>query len=209
MKKQLLLLLSSCLISLTAFASPFTYKTRQDYYVQLSGAFNIVSDPGLSTSGGVISADNLESDDGFGIHGAIGRNFDPLRLELEYSFKSNDADVQDGSMNVAQADITYNSVMINLLYEGDLGRDFYVFAGGGLGAARVNMDVSGFGDDSDTTFAWQAMFGVGYNFTREMSMFVGYRYFSLLESNFEIDSTDIDMDPPALHGIELGLRFGF
>ena len=123
----------------------------------------------------------------------IGYDFGAFRLEAEGAYKNQDHDTLfiDGP-NTAGLPVglrtgpdstqkTY-SAMVNALI--DIGNDdgLQLYAGGGAGLARVDMELSvpGVGtliDDKDTAFAYQGIAGLRFPVTDNIDLGVKYRYF--------------------------------
>lgn len=207
MKKTLLILCAALLGTVFVNASPFTYYKNDKYYFQVSGAYNILTNSSATDPAGTF--DKLKNSNGFGVAAAVGRYYDPIRIELEYSYKGGKTEEVLGSIPTGRSgDLSYNSLMANMIYEAPLGNVMYVYLGVGAGAAMVNLDING-NDDTAVTFAYQAMFGLGYNLTREMSLTLGYRFFRTLDTSHNIGGANINVDPASINGLELGLKINF
>lgn len=210
MKKILFILCATLAIASSSNASPFTYYKNDTYYFQVSGSYTMLSDSNISNF--TAPTARLRHKDGFGVAAAVGRYYDPVRVEIEYSYRGNRTEgytVNDvpSSPNVS-GNLTYNSLMANVLYEAPLGESMFAYFGGGLGASFVNLEINGRSDMSPT-FAYQAMVGLGYNFTRQMSLIFGYRFFSTLQTNHDMKGGTVNVDPAPISGIELGLKINF
>lgn len=102
----------------------------------------------------------------------------------------------------AEADVFYNasgyqpsashlastSVMGDLVYHFNTGLPVNIYGGAGLGA--VNDRVGGLVHDSSTVFGWQALGGLEYPVSQDMSLFTEYRYQNAHDANID-----------ALHGV--------
>lgn len=77
---------------------------------------------------------------GYGLAGAVGYRRLPLRLELEYQF--NTAYTLSAFFGGGGEDrIAVRSLMLNGILEGQVNRWFGVFAGAGIGSAKVAVDL--------------------------------------------------------------------
>ena len=95
-------------------------------------------------------------------------------------------------------------VTLNYKFDYAFSEAFSFYAGVGAGAAFIDNDVLGFGDDA-TEFTAQIFAGLGYNVTPNFEIYSGVRWLWVDDSevfNFPVDSGD-DV------GVELGLRFKF
>lgn len=152
---------------------------------------------------------------GFGVQNVL---FPGLRLELEGLFANNGLDDFDNLQTRTVGGFG------NLLYQIKLGPvQPYVGGGAGWGSSRVELDDDageiGFNDGdpnvSDGGFMWQVKAGFAVPLGRNLTIDIGYRYFN----GAEIEDVAV-FDPltnvtansnldPAVHAINLGLRFRF
>lgn len=134
------------------------------------GAHAIGQDVTLTVPGQGTAQGNVSLHTGFAGTAAAGYAFhNGLRPEAEFGFRRN----VNGDIGLAENATTY---MGNLWY--DLWQDgYFVYAGGGLGAAQVHVNISGH-TGSDTQFAWQAGGGFGGAVARRLVLSFDYRYLS-------------------------------
>jgi len=104
------------------------------------------------------------------------------------------------------------SIMANLWYDYDLGNNFYAIAGGGVGAAHLNLEYNAamptyFGgtatyalDDSGWGFAYQLGAGLGYELGGGIMLSAQYRYFA--SSEIDVASTELAVES---HNFLVGL----
>jgi opacity protein-like surface antigen len=98
----------------------------------------------------------------------------------------------------AEADVFYNasgfkpggishlastSVMGDLIYHFNTGLPVDIYGGAGLGA--VNDRVGGVIHDSSTVLGWQALGGLEYPVSQDMSLFTEYRYQNAHDANID------------------------
>lgn len=133
-------------------------------------------------------------DTGYAFLGAAGRQFgNGFRAEGEFGYRNaatNKTQVNsrpefntDGSMSAL-------SFMANGYYDFDVGMKIKPYIGGGIDGARISandMRINGsqLADDSDVVFAYQAIGGLGYGLTQNLTTFVEYRYFATLDPTFK------------------------
>jgi len=187
-----------------------------------------VQDADLTETGpGVSGTGEFEFDTGYGVNAALGYSLDGLRLEAELSYRQADFDqLSVDSITVAgftitglgsfdvDGDTSALGLMGNVWYDFDTGGKLRPFIGGGIGLARVDIDVASVGgapvglSDHDYVFAYQAGAGVGYEISSNTVATLGYRFFGTSDPEFNsggfTDETEV-----RTHNIELGLRFRF
>ncbi len=139
---------------------------------------------GLSVGGGIDSNEfngsGLVLSRGFASTGHVGANLGSVLLEAEIAYRLNSIDSADGA--AASGSMWSSSLMGNVYYqyefqvEGQTG--FAIYAGFGLGTARVAMDSATLLiDDIDTTLAYQLIIGVNNPLTETWSMYGDLRGF--------------------------------
>jgi outer membrane protein OmpA-like peptidoglycan-associated protein/opacity protein-like surface antigen len=166
----------------TALASPALARDDQ-WYVGVDGGAMIVEDFDLDVDD-VEDAASVDTKEGYDFGGLVGYDFGGFRLEAEVSFREADVEtattLDDGSFGVA-GDANALSFMVNGLL--DFGDDDGIqgFVGGGVGVARVDMEVveaAALLDDSDTGFAWQALAGIRAPLSDAWDVGLKYRFFN-------------------------------
>jgi len=143
------------------------------------------------------------SDDTFGGSIAIGYDFDkkfgvPIRAELEYAgFSKAETKKSYGDDDyTAKMKQTFGiqTLFMNAYWDINTGTQFTPYIGGGLGMAFINTKFkdSGYdyadpddawnestGSKNVTNFAWNVGAGLGYDFTENWTLDVGYRFVGL------------------------------
>jgi OOP family OmpA-OmpF porin len=136
---------------------------------------------------------DVQSDLGYDAAAIVGYDLGPVRLELEGSAKRAgiDALFRTKTNRATNASVTRNldgsgntaalSIMANALV--DIGADggLQAFAGGGIGYAWIDMKANAdtnFLDDTDGSFAWQALAGVRYPVSDKIDLGLKYRFFN-------------------------------
>lgn len=207
--------------------------TRPEKYVFIGGGAGLAGqlDTEDGPAGGVFSGfDNVSGFDdtpgadletGFQVFGGIGGQnllFPGLRLELEALFANNGLNDFDNLQTRTVGGFG------NALYQIKFG-PFQPYAGAGVGwgSSRVELDDDaseiGFNDGdpnvSDGGFMWQVKAGFAVPVRKNLTIDIGYRYLN----GAEIEDVAI-FDPlanvtassnldPAVHAVNLGLRFRF
>jgi len=113
-----------------------------------------------------------------------------------------------------QGEIETSSLMINALYDFDLGSNWTPYVGVGIGWIETDVTFSpsnvGVLRDSDEDFSYQLLAGLSYAISESVSVFLNYRYLdggeasldaSLLPANFKLENVSQTFD--------LGIRFSF
>ena len=140
-----------------------------------------------------IISTEVQNDLGYDAAAIIGYDLGPVRLELEGSAKRAGVDQLlrtklnrlantsvirnfDGSGNTAALSIMANALV-------DIGNDdgLQAYAGGGVGYTWVDLKANadtGFLNDSDGSFAWQALAGVRYPVSDKIDLGLKYRFFN-------------------------------
>lgn len=193
-------------------------KPVPSWYIGLAGSVNFVSDTELDD--GTRDGD-IEFDEGYGIHGALGYRprhtnslFDYMRFEAELAVRDNEMDqfVQASGVTNLTDDFQVQTAMVNAYFDIPVSESWRPYLGAGIGAARFHFESTGLTiDDEDTVLAWQGMVGLSYtppNF-RIMDIGVGYRYLGTEEAsltNAAGGSAEVDYES---HSLEIGTRFYF
>ena len=178
------------------------------------------SDVEISGPGGSLPAE-VEFDTGFGITGAIGRVFGSWRVEGEVGYRGNDLDqgtipaVTIGGVAFpamtgdVEGEISALSFMANVWYDFNIGGSLVPFVGGGIGIAKLDLDLDAVNfSESDTVFAYQFGGGVGYKVNPNILVNVQYRYFGTTDPEFENGGATVEAEYGS-HNIMGGVTFLF
>lgn len=166
----------------------------------------------------------LDLENGLSLTGELGYDFgNGLRVEAQLGYLNMGTGLlsfPDAAANapfdVAETDGTASIIygMANAWYDVDLGA-FSPFAGGGIGYASANIDMTfdlggnnGI-DDRGGAFAWQIGGGAAVDLSEQVSVVGRYRYFAT--SDFSLtDNEGTDQSwSISTHIIDLGLKFNF
>ena len=184
-------------------ALPAHAVTERPYFT-LTGSIDTFEDMAISSiDSSSLANTNLGAgfeDTGLGFNHAIGYQFkNSFSAELEFSYKGRDF------RGAVDGDLTSKSFIANGIYSFNI-REFYTpYIGYGIGYTFHEANFEGHGDRTDTTLAHQFKIGVDMEFSRRLSLLVGYRYFTAnsptLPGYFTAESSS--------HGIEAGVKFHF
>ena len=178
------------------------YAVTEGPYFTLTGSIDSFEDMTLSSVDSSLTSINMSAgfeDTGLGFNHSIGYQFkNSFSAELEFSYKGRDF---RGSVD---GDMTSKSFIANGIYSFNI-REFYTpYVGYGIGFAFHEATIGG-RDDGNTTLAYQLKVGVDMEFSRKLSLLVGYRYLTSnspeLKWYFTSESSS--------HGIEAGVKFHF
>ncbi|MEN6317283.1 MAG: outer membrane beta-barrel protein [Syntrophaceae bacterium] len=125
-------------------------------------------------------------------------------FEFEYSYLNPDVDrtvfPRAGTKYATvEGDIKLNNFMFNAIAKYPTGK-IHPYVGAGVGFSHMDVSLSttssagssGSISNDDTVFAWQVLLGVEIDLTNNLSMDIGYRYFSA--ENGSDDDYDDDHD---------------
>ena len=191
MKKTLLLtMLLAALAATPAYAAPYV---SGSVGLGMAGDFK---EPALGLSYGV--------DSGFVVNGAVGYDFDGLRVEGAVGYQENDY-----TNDTLGASLL--TVMANGYYDFKTSGKIKPYVMAGLGIAHINAD-----DEigiptpwlDDTYFAWQLGAGIGYEVAKNVTIDVGYRYLKPegIECPNPVHLTNVSWES---HNFLVGIRYKF
>lgn len=133
---------------------------------------------------------------GWAAVGALGYGLgNGFRVESEIGYRQ--SDVNKANTGAASGKAKAYHLMVNGLYDFNLGWPVTPYVGAGVGVARVNFDsvtvpLAGRTiDDTATTFAYQGIAGVAYAITQNLKFDVSYRYFGTSNPYLK-DSAHVD-----------------
>ena len=170
-----------------------------------------------TTVGGV--ANNIDYDRGYNIGGSVGYQFGgPFRLEAEVVYRKNDVDsytLGGTRLTGAAGDGSSLALMVNGFYDFNTGTAFTPYVGLGIGYARISADgitATGLGatnSDDDNKFAYQAIAGLAYALTPEVSLTADYRYFATQDPKFRLSNGTTIEGEYKTHNVMVGLMLRF
>jgi opacity protein-like surface antigen len=152
---------------------------------------------------------------GYALSGAVGLDFDLLRIEGEvfrnvYSLDN----IKDAGVKInAGGSFKTTAGMANVFVDIPL-VVVTPFVGAGIGYAEVDADDIRYDgvdivDDDDTVMAWQLRAGLAFGILPLTDMTIGYRYFVTDDLEMSSSAGDVDVDKLKSHILEVGLRVTF
>ena len=172
-------------------------------YFTLTGSIDSFEDMALTSVDSSLASTNIGAgfeDTGLGFNHSIGYQFkNSFSAELEFSYKGRDF------RGAVDGDMTSKSFIANGIYSFNI-REFYTpYVGYGIGYTFHEVNIQSYGDRTDTTLAHQLKMGVDMEFSRRLSLRVGYRYFTTNSPTFK----QYFSSENSSHGIEAGVKFHF
>ena len=172
-------------------------------YFTLTGSIDTFEEMALSSIDSSLANTNISAgfeDTGLGFNHSIGYQFkNSFSAELEFSYKGRDF------RGAVDGDMTSKSFIANGIYSFNI-REFYTpYVGYGIGYTFHEVNIQSYGDRTDTTLAHQLKMGVDMEFSRRLSLRVGYRYFTTNSPTFK----QYFSSENSSHGIEAGVKFHF
>jgi opacity protein-like surface antigen len=166
---------------------------------------------GRLTKFGSSTRNNVEFDTGFTFDAAVGYAFNKyLAADFEFGYIGTTIDSVSGYF-VNDDTFLYNAPFLaNVTFSYPIPRTIITpYIGAGVGGSVTVFDTDGFGNssdavfgsDTDVVFAWQAFAGLRFELNKQISMGVGYKYFSTEGSSFSY--------PPLFPGTGPDFHVGF
>lgn len=182
------------LVLLPGVASAQMNETR-GFYLGLGAGVNWREDADVSGFANDMDFDNP------GWLGSLfgGYDFGGPRLELELAYRGNNPD------SILGGYVHQGAVMVNLLYDISISGfpvTPYIGIGGGYNWAGYTAV------EKDSGFAYQGIVGLSYDITRNMSLFVDYRYFGSEDHDIRFAGASRDIENTT-HNVLAGLRYTF
>jgi opacity protein-like surface antigen len=127
--------------------------------------------------------------DGFAVGARAGYRFGPLRVEEEFRFSSNDLERIGLHPSLGSRD-SY-AFMTNGIYDFSVGLPVTPHIGAGIGAVNLHdgahvpvLGIASFDNSSDWVFGYQAIAGISYPVTPQLSADLDYRYLATTTPHF-------------------------
>jgi outer membrane protein OmpA-like peptidoglycan-associated protein len=175
---------------------------------------------GLNLNGGGDIKNNgvrrdLDTDLGFVGLGSFGYAFgNGLRAEIEGGHRRNT--VEDWGGTSVSGHLSAWHAMVNALYDFPTGNRLSPYIGAGIGTAIVSIDAKNTAagvrmDDTDVSFAYQAIIGMGYDIMDNLAVTADYRFLHAvdLDHQFSGGGGGDPGDSYLNHSFVLGLRYAF
>ncbi|MGE0095346.1 MAG: outer membrane protein [Alphaproteobacteria bacterium] len=207
--------MKAALVATTLLTSSAAIAAEPNWYASGAGGATW-----FEQADGQANGNSLETsfDTGYVFLGAGGYRFgNGFRAEGELGYRRSSADttqVNSGPEFNTEGSMSALSFMANGYYDFDVGMKIKPYIGGGIGVARVSandlrFNGSQLADDSDAVFAYQAIGGLGYDLTQNLTAFVEYRYFATLDPTFNATSGGDYESQFMSHNALLGVRYNF
>ena len=201
--KILVFAIASLLLAVPAHAS-----NEAGPYFTLTGSLDMFEDMTLTNiDSGLAVRPNMGREIGLGFNHSIGYQFkNSFSTELEFSYKGgNFQPSTEESATGLDGDMTTKSFLVNGIYSFNI-REFYTpYIGYGVGLASHEASVEGLPERGHGTLAYQFKMGVDMEFSRKLSLLLGYRYFATDNPTF----VKLFTAESSSHGIEAGVKFHF
>jgi len=147
-------------------------------YLGASAGFSIPHDSTLSVAGSNQTA-NLSYDPGYALGVSLGYDVNPVRVELEYAYRSakmKELSAGGAFADASDTDLSVSSYMVNGLYDFKTrGSALTPFVGAGVGLLNGKVTQAGVSVD-DTEFGYQLMCGVGIKMSRSVDLDLTYKF---------------------------------
>jgi opacity protein-like surface antigen len=171
--------LSSAAALLLATGAAHADSTHTDnWYASILGGASF--DPALMAGGSL-----HDMDTGYNIGARVGYGLDNILPMKGWSAEADLFYNQAGYKgDTGFSHLASTSFMGNLVYHLDTGSPLRLYGGAGLGA--VNDRVGGTVSDSATVFGWQALGGLEYPVSPDMTLFTEYRYQNAHDANIGV-----------------------
>jgi len=200
------LILLNILVFALAFLLPIPQVNASNIagpYFTLTGSMDSFGDSSLNNIAPTLSEVNIGagfSDTALGFSHSIGYKFkNSFSAELEFSYKNR------GFRGDLDGDMTSKTFLANGIYSFNI-REFYTpYVGYGIGYTFHEANINTRGDRADLTLAYQLKVGVDIEFSRKVSLLLGYKYLTTDNTNFK----DYFSAESFSHGIEAGIKFHY
>jgi opacity protein-like surface antigen len=173
-----------------AICSTAAHAENAGFYLRIDNGVSSISGAKLKVEG---ISEKVKFDYDYVVGGAVGYDFDPIALELQYDYTSNS--VKD----LSQINLKQNTVLANVVYSTKIDETFTTKFGAGLGFQsqsnnlpsatftnyRVdNLTLNGsLSNKSDTSLAAQLMGSVSAELAPRLSLEAGYKFRYVGESD--------------------------
>jgi opacity protein-like surface antigen len=214
MKKTIWLICSILLVGLLSA----TGASAQDWYFGALTSYSDTDDTDFETAVGTVTT-TFDSDMSYAL--IFGRQLQKVRVEGELFFR--EADVEDHllagtALPESTGEASGTSLMANVLYDFNREGTVSPYIGAGLGYTDVDFENFGVGpipsvlEDSDSSFAYQLLLGLGFNVNEQWTVFLDYRWFAADDLSVTVSpaagatATDIDYE---VQDLSIGFRVAF
>jgi len=202
-----LLLAASATPALADHGRSADYSGLADYgrpYIGLNAGLSIPHDSSVTVGGNNLG--NISYDPGYALGASVGYEFNPARIELEYTYRDANTKQLGVSGSDGSTDLSVSSYMVNGLFNFKTDRRSAVspFVGAGIGVLNGKVNEGGV-SVSDTEFGYQLMAGAEFNLSRNVDLDLTYK-FQGAASDFNMSGTSVSYHSS---NVLAGLRFKF
>lgn len=145
-----------------------------NWYASILGGASF--DPALMAGGSL-----HDMNTGYNVGARVGYGLDNMLPMSGWSVEADTFYNQSGYKDGDASHLASTSFMGNLVYHVNTGSPIAIYGGAGIGA--VNDRVGGAIHDSSTVLGWQALGGLEYPVSQDMSLFTEYRYQNAHDAN--------------------------
>ena len=176
-------------------------------YFTLTGSIDMFEDMTLTNVNSDLGVrSDMGREIGLGFNHSIGYQFkNSFSTELEFSYKG--GNFQPGTENPEglDGDMTTKSFLVNGIYSFNIRKFYTPYIGYGVGLASHEANVKDYKERGHGTLAYQLKMGVDMEFSRKLSLLLGYRYFATDNPDF----VGLFTAESSSHSIEAGVKFHF
>ena len=158
-------------------------------YVSAAGGVSILHDNDVKVSGvGTVTANY---DTGYGMSIAAGYDFQPVRVEFDFGYKSTKLNKLTGPGGSAKIDLDTNvmSYMVNGFFDFKNSTIVTPFVGAGVGLLNGEFKQNGYSVDANA-FGYQFIVGTAFNLNKNFAIDLSYR-FQGAGGDFSKDGVDV------------------
>ncbi|MCA0304216.1 MAG: acyloxyacyl hydrolase, partial [Proteobacteria bacterium] len=184
------LLLGAALLAATPFCAQAQSLQPGGFYLGAEGGLNWMFNNSFTSTltfpgfGSGSTTTNLATNMGWTAGGVLGYDFLGPRVELEGVYRENTGTLSISGINGSAGFVSNEiAIMGNVYYDFMAGQAFVPYIGAGAGVAFMRGSALG-GSATATTFAYQAMVGVGYNVTNDLRLNLEGRYHGTTTPNY-------------------------
>jgi len=220
MKKTLIMMVVMTLgvLSTNCFASDTADKDSHNaWYTSFNLGYAIPLDAYEETN---YDSVEFEFENGPQILIAFGYDWTKFRIETNLTYRKMDFDKRtthsDGEVVSGPGDQTQSAIMVDAIWHPKPLWLINPFLGAGIGFTKIEWNikrisgVSGFLDDSDTSFTYELLAGLSYKLTMNLNVDLTYKYIRASDIKIKDSTGDTGkLNNQNLNSILIGLRYRF
>lgn len=173
-------------------------------YISAAGGVSILHDNDIKVER--LGTATASYDTGYGFSVAAGYDFQPVRLEFDFGYKSSKLNKLSGPGGSATVDLDTNvmSYMVNAIYDFKNSTIVTPFIGGGVGLLNGEFKQNSYSVDTNA-FGYQFIVGTAFNLNKNFAIDLSYR-FQGAGGEFSKDGVDVAYNSS---NIFAGVRYTF